>query len=257
VSGITLTLDVADSWDTNDTVIKLLVDPASIPQLNFALHKPIPASSSVEFGPAWGTTTPWGRVRLVDGQVAAIPSTNGWSAGNYGWSSAPTDADHPEWVSVDLEAPCWVNKVRLHPRNDGANPGYGFPISFDISTSTDGTHWCPAVSLTNQPRPTTPQTFTFSTRPARYLRVAASQLRPNPNDGGTYCLQFSELEVFGLAALSSLGIEQVQNSVVLHWTNGILQSADNATGSFADVPAAVSPFTNAANLPKQFYRLRH
>jgi hypothetical protein len=256
LSGISLTLNSGDSWNPLDTVIKLRADPTTVPQLSLAFHRPVSASSSVEFGPSWGTTTPWGRIRLVDGQTAAITPTNGWSAGNYGFSTTSSSTNCPAWISNDLESTNWVNTVRLHPRNDSGNLGYGYPVNFNISTSTDGVNWTLAASLTNQPKPTTAQTFNFSTRSARYVRLYASELRPNPNDGGSFELQFSELEVFGLSSLSSLTLQKFQNSVVLQWTNGVLQSAGSVGGSFTDVRGALSPFTNNAALLQQFYRLR-
>ena len=255
--GINLTLSPSDGWSTLDTVIKLQVDPAGMPRPNLALHKSVSASSSVEYGSSWGTTTPWGRIRLVDGQTSAVVPTNGWSAGNYGFSTKPSSITHAEWVSIDLESTNWVTEVQLQARKDSGNVGYGYPVNFDISTSVDGVSWTAAVSLTNQTQPSTGQTFKFATRPARYVRLDAAQLRANPGDGNTYALQLSEMQVFGFSSLSKLTIQNLNQFVVLQWTNGVLQSAASVNGNFTDLNGANSPYTNNATLLQQFYRLRY
>jgi len=229
-----------------------------LPQ-NLALHKPVDASSSVQFGPGWGTTTPWGRLRLVDGQTAAITATNGWSAGNYGYSSVPSASNEYEWVSVDLETVHWVNTVRMYPRTDGVNLGYGYPVDFEIATSLDGINWLPAVSLTDQAIPVAMKTYSFSTRAARYVRIDADQLRANPNNNGSYSFQLAELDVLGFNSLPVLMWNTSQNSMVLEWDNGGLQSTDNLKNIFTDVPAAESPYIHhfGTNASQQFYRLRY
>jgi hypothetical protein len=262
-STVSLTIGAGDVWNTNDTVIKLMVDPTSVPASNFALHRPVSASSSHEYGPTWGPPTPWGRIRLVDGQTTAITPTNGWSAGNYGFSTTLSSngfstglssTNRPEWVIIDLEATNWVNRVRLTPRNDPGNVGEGYPVNFTIATSIDGASWTLATNLVSQTKPSTSRSFTFPTRAARHVRLYASQLRVNAS--GTFGLQLSEMEVFGLSGLSTLTIQKVPNGVALQWTNGALQSAEGLGGSFSDVNGAVSPFTNSATLLQQFYRLR-
>jgi hypothetical protein len=256
-NGISLTLGAADGWNALNTVVKLQVELSSLPQPNFAWHKAVSASSSVQFGPSWGKTTPWGRIRLVDGQIAAMTANNGWSSGNCGFSTKARSTSGAEWVSLDLESTNWVNEVRLHPRNDSGNVGFGFPVSFDISTSSDGLIWTPAVMLAGQARPSAVQTFNFVTRPARYVRLNASQLRANPGESGNYALQLAEMQVFGLVGLSPLSIQRRDQSVVLQWTNGVLQSADSLMGTFTDMTGAVSPFTHSAVAPRRFFRLKY
>ena len=264
LTQISLTLTGTNTWSATDTVIKLLVIPATIPQPSLAFHKHVFASSSWEYGPSWGTTSPWGSIRLVDGQTTAFTPTNTWSAANYGFSTAVSSnglsiglspTNRAEWVTIDLEATTSVNSVRLHPRNDSGNLGEGYPVNFDISTSTNGVSWTVATNLTSQPKPTVAQTFSFSTRSARYVRLNASQLRSNP--GGTFGLQLSEFEVFGSSTPSGLAIQKIQNGIVVQWASGVLQSAGSLTGSFTDVGGAVSPYTNNPALGQQFYRLRN
>ena len=205
LSQVRLTLNAGDNWISPDTVVKLLVNPTTIPQRSLAFHKHVFASSSWDFGSNWGSLSPWAAIRLVDGITVPVTGTNGWSAGNYGFSTAVisngfsiglSPINRPESITLDLETTNSVSSVRLTPRNDSGNVGNGCPVDFAISTSLDGVNWTLASNLTSQPMATTAQTFTFVPRIARYVSLYATQLRVN--SGGTYGLQLSELEVFGV-----------------------------------------------------------
>jgi hypothetical protein len=54
-----------------------------------------------------------------------------------------------------------------------------------------------------------------------------------------------------------LNIQQVENHLVLSWTNPSfrLQSASAISGTFANVPGATSPYTNSISDPQQYFRL--
>ena len=286
LTQISLTLTGTNSWSATNTVIKLLVDPTTIPQPSLAFHKHVFTSSSWEYGSSWGTTSPWGSIRLVDGQTTAFTPTNSWSAANYGFSTAVisngfaiglSPTNRPEWITIDLEATNSLNCVRLTPRNDSGNVGAGYPVNFAISNSLDGVNWILATNLTSQTMATTPQTFNFPAQSARYVQLYASQLRAN--SGGTYGLQLSELEVFGSSSPSGLiirmiqlssptgltvqklqssgTVQEIQRGIVLQWTSGVLQSAPSLSASFSDVVGAVSPYTNNTALSQQFYRIRN
>ena len=263
MTGISLTLTGTNAWSSSDTVIKLLVNPATIPQPSLAFHKHVFASSSYEIGQNYAKPS-WGAIRLVNGNTVPVTATNGWSAGDYGFSTAAVSNNYylslsptnrPEWITIDLETTNSVNSVRLTPRNDGTNVGVGYPVNFAISNSLDGVNWTLATNLTSQPMATTAQTFTFAAQSARYVQLYASQLRANSS--GTYGLQLSELEVFGSSSPSGLSIRMIQNGVLIQWTSGVLQSAPSLNTSFNDVGGAVSPYTNKAALGQQFYRLRN
>jgi hypothetical protein len=55
----------------------------------------------------------------------------------------------------------------------------------------------------------------------------------------------------------ALRIEKTNNGFLLSWANSAfaLQSAPSATGTFTNIPAAVSPYTNSASHGSQFFRL--
>jgi F5/8 type C domain/Pectate lyase superfamily protein len=152
---------------------------------NLALSKTVTASSTVE-------NSDWGAAKAVDGQRSAISGAYGWSSDN------STTSNHTEWVEVDLGSANSITKVDLYPRNDSPNTGYGFPIDFTIQTSTDNSNWTTVVTKTGYALPAgTVQSFTFTATNARYVKVNGTNLRPNPNDGNLYRMQFAEFEVYG------------------------------------------------------------
>ena len=195
-SGLSLTLPAGADWDEADTVICLDIDPASLPAANFALDRQVTASDSVEDG-GLGVRVPWGLRNLVDGITSARPSPASWSVANHGWSSKTTSSNRPVWLQVDLGSGFLLDTIRLHPRNDAANIGMGFPVDFRILISDDGTNWNVVADITGQPLPNAAQTYPFAASVARYVRVEATNLRSNPADGGRYAMQFAELEAFG------------------------------------------------------------
>jgi hypothetical protein len=53
-----------------------------------------------------------------------------------------------------------------------------------------------------------------------------------------------------------LQIRQLGPSTVLTWSYGTLQSADQASGAFSDVPSVTSPWTNTYSVQRKFFRVR-
>jgi hypothetical protein len=55
-----------------------------------------------------------------------------------------------------------------------------------------------------------------------------------------------------------LNIRLAGTNVVLTWTNSslILQAAPTAIGSYTNIPAAASPYTNAITGSQKFFRLQ-
>ncbi len=196
-NGLHLTLPEGKTWSPLNTVIRLQVDPATIPPRNLALHRPVFASTSIERDPAWPPRSDWNRIRLVDGQTHVTAKPQDWSTGNAGWSSARMEQDREEYVGVDLGATLVIGEVRLYPRDDGKQAGYGFPVDFRIQFSQDGRTWTTVVTRTDCPLPKGVQCFGVPQQQARYVRVLASRLRPNPSDNGRYSFQLTELAVLG------------------------------------------------------------
>ena len=55
-----------------------------------------------------------------------------------------------------------------------------------------------------------------------------------------------------------LAIQELHNQAVLTWTNSgfSLQTAPTLTGTFTNIPAAISPYTNPIAGPQQYSRLK-
>jgi len=193
-SELTLTLSEKDTWLPHNTVLKLMVE--NPPRHNLALHGFVTSSSSLE-NKGLGGQTPWGRIRLVDGQRNSIPAPEKWSVGINGWSSMPSPTNKEEWVQVDLGRTQPIGTIRLHPRNDPGQVGQGFPLNFKILVSSDAKQWSAVASVVRQPLPKNALTWTFPSREVRYIRVIGKLLRPNPKDANRFAMQFAELEVLG------------------------------------------------------------
>jgi hypothetical protein len=155
---------------------------------NMAAHKNVSASSSMELGELG-----WGAQAATDGITATSYNSS------YGWSSnSNVNADHSEWVTVDLGGNSLISHVDLYPRNESAaETGYGFPVDFTIKTSTDNANWTTVATRTNYARPgDQAQSFSFATRTARYVKIEGTKLRPNPNSNNTYRMQFAEIKAY-------------------------------------------------------------
>jgi hypothetical protein len=193
--GLVLTLDSSDNWARHDTVIKLSVSPESRPPSNVARHAFVTASSSVE-NKGLGGQTPWGLIRLVDGQTSAEEAPASWSSGNYGWSSAASSVRQKQWIQIDLGREHLIDSVRLHPRADKGNVGKGFPPHFEILTSRNGSDWESVAHVANQAPPTATNTCVFPKRETRFLRIVADTRPTDIKNAKEFSLQFSEIEVF-------------------------------------------------------------
>jgi hypothetical protein len=192
--------------------------PASQPYWNAALGRPVTASSNHR--PAKETDN-WDAAKLTDG--ARINTR----AGHRGWSSALHDTGaRSEWVQVDLGLAVPVKRVDLWPldhgdawqhthcsepfvQSDEIDQSYdGFPLDFLILVSADGEKWdevarCwqfhkPATGAPDsdrKPRDVTgPESFGFSVRPVRFVKVEITRLRKT-RYFGKYAAQLAEIEV--------------------------------------------------------------
>jgi hypothetical protein len=115
-SSYTVTLGEGSKWDPLDTVIRLKVRQP--PRENLALYKPVYFSSSDE------TTTlqanAFWHAGLTDGKM------------NKAWSSKDKiDANHPQWVTVDLLNQQSISRVTLWAYDQA------YPVDFTVEVSTD------------------------------------------------------------------------------------------------------------------------
>lgn len=153
---------------------------------DLALNATVTASSSQE-GDRYSAAF------VTDGARFSTDPSIGWT------SESETNANHSEWISLDLGSTRSVSRVDLLPRNyDGRDIGRGFPESFTIETSIDGVTWQPAAAETGYAQPTTfdVPSFPFEARDARYVRVTGTVLRPVSDFDDEYRMQLAEVEVF-------------------------------------------------------------
>ncbi|RKH52952.1 discoidin domain-containing protein [Corallococcus llansteffanensis] len=156
---------------------------------NLSRNAAVTVSSTTGYS-ATQPDTRWTSNRAVDGLRDSNSTSYGWSS--MGASSAATT----QWIRFEFPFERRVSRVDLYPRNDatyGTVVGDGFPVNFSIEVSTDGANWTSVVTRTNHPRPGGVQTYEFTARPARFVRVVATNLRAV---GGMYYVQLAELEVF-------------------------------------------------------------
>ena len=76
-----------------------------------------------------------------------------------------------------------------------------------------------------------------------------------------HALTAAQIQAHYAAGVSAVGplklaISRTASGVVITWSAGSLQQADLVTGSFADVPGAVSPYPSTSGTAAKFYRLR-
>ncbi|MDX6517073.1 MAG: large repetitive protein, partial [Gaiellaceae bacterium] len=122
---------------------------------------------------------------LVDGNVTSV-------AGALGFESAlQTAPGTPQWVQVNLGSTQNIDQVAVYPRTDVAG---GFPLTFTIQVSADGTTWKTETTQTNYPAPAAggQAIFTFTPTNAQYVKLNATVLRASPTSG-KYSLDIGEL----------------------------------------------------------------
>jgi len=132
----------------------------------------------------------WSAANLVDGLTKATDSSQGWS------SLTAQDAAHPESVTLDLGAVKTVSRVKLYPYRSADRTIYGFPSSFTVQVSEDGSRWTAVASRTGYTVPAVdgfvPE-LSFEHAKARYVKVEATELGANEAEG--YSMRFSEIQL--------------------------------------------------------------
>ena len=179
--------DLTNSMVAEETARLQAVLESLVFKGNLALNKPVAAFSSIENGGNWSVDN------LTDGDLINGTAEDG---GGYTSSSDEYNSHSTEWVQVDLLSTQEIDRVVLWPRRVLGDV-YTFPETFEILVSTDGAEWQTVVREQNYPLvQSEAQTFTFEPAKARYLRIRAIKLRPNPADGNRYRIQLAELEAY-------------------------------------------------------------
>jgi hypothetical protein len=156
------------------------------------LYRPVQASST-----AYAATPPQ---FVVDN--LPLPGVKG-----SGWRAASAD---PQWITVDLQAKCRVEAVRLTFEATATDPAFDFsggnpygqtvgsellsssPLNFRVDISTDGTTWRTVHQATNSPGGVVDVTLAPVT--ARYVRLTGTK-QANAN-----ALGLNGFQVFGASS---------------------------------------------------------
>ncbi|MDT4991097.1 MAG: large repetitive protein, partial [Actinoplanes sp.] len=133
------------------------------------------------------TTTGLTTAAAVDGNTASVSGALGFE------SALQTTAANTQWLQADLGTVKTVDQVVLYPRTDVAG---GFPLTFTIQVSADGTTWKTETTQTNYAVPAAGRqaTFTFTPLAARYVKLNATALRASPTSG-KFSLDLAELSM--------------------------------------------------------------
>ncbi len=154
---------------------------------NLALNKPVVDYSSTTDVPEWTCHHSY----ITDGDYSKA------------WASELNRnerASSKEWITIDLLSVYDVNCVKLVPRDvwNGVNV---FPEDYEIQVSLDGETFVTVASVKgdNNPQTQDDRVLNFDLVPARYIRLYATRLTLSSTAGAGYCIEMSEMEVFGQA----------------------------------------------------------
>lgn len=138
----------------------------------------------------------WGKANLNDGdlfEVIARPDNGNGEASGYHSAYGATMPD-PQYVGYNFGAKKTFNTMIAY-----AVSANSFPIDFEIQVSDNGTDWTAVLTKTDYEVVGTsaylPQTFTFETQNAQYVRLYATKLN---NDGTNYAMKLIEVEVYNI-----------------------------------------------------------
>jgi len=152
---------------------------------NLALNKPVVDYSSTTDVPEWTCHHTY----ITDGDY-----TRAWASELF----RNERASSKEWITVDLLSVYDINCVKLVPRAvwNGVNV---FPEDYEIQVSLDGETFVTVKSVKgdNNPQTQDDRILSFDLVPARYVRLYATRLTASSTVNGGYCIEMSEMEVFG------------------------------------------------------------
>ncbi|MBQ8289226.1 MAG: discoidin domain-containing protein [Clostridia bacterium] len=139
----------------------------------------------------------WGKANLNDGdlfEIIARPDNGNGEASGYHSNFGSTMPD-PQYVGYNFGEKKTFNTLIAYAV--GTNT---FPIDFEIQVSDNGTDWTPVLTKTDYTvvggnTGFLPQTFTFDTQNAQYVRLYATKLN---NDGTNYAMKLTEVEVYNI-----------------------------------------------------------
>lgn len=149
----------------------------------------------------------WHASNLNDGDPIEAVLLNGTGSGGgyhsaYGASEAygGSNGENYQYVGYNFGAKKTFNTVVITPVAHNT-----FPVDFEIQVSDDGENWNAVVTKTGyaiseEEHAYCPQTFTFDTQNAQYVRLYATKLN---SDGANYAMKLTEVEVYNVTDSAS------------------------------------------------------
>ena len=165
---------------------------------NLALHKPATASTNISNGM-------FDVSKVTDGVYTITGQNEGWTS---------DELREEQWVYIDLGESKEFDTIKVYPRHNGVDNGYGIPINMEILVSNDAQNWTTVKEIKDIPRIASgTHSFKIDTQNARYIKLNGSKLRVNPNDGNRTRFQVSEIEVYNSTAKAPPVIDQQPKTV--------------------------------------------
>ena len=175
---------------------------------NLALNKPATDATANPVNSTWSPSY------LTDGYTVVAAARSGYTSNTYP-SQEPSVRP---FFTINLQSRMTFDTVVLYPRldtldSDGST--LGFPISFLIRTSNDGTNYNEGFLVENHPNPWgEPQTFYIGETTAQYVRVETIRLG---NYSDAWRVQLLEVEIYnskqvgdGTLSIAKIGNGQVK-----------------------------------------------
>ena len=155
----------------------------------------------------------WGKANINDGDVFEIiarPDNGNGEASGYHSAYGGSMPD-PQYVGFNFGAKKTFNTVVAYAV--GKNT---FPVDFEIQVSNNGTDWTPVLTKTDyqvvgSETAYLPQTFTFESQTAQYVRLYATKLN---SDGSNYAMKLTEVEVYNITDTTPAPVNLAANKPV-------------------------------------------
>jgi hypothetical protein len=169
---------------------------------------------------------------------------------------------------VDLGADVNLEKISIHPRQDGCCPERFTNLRVSVHQDSNGAIGESVWSTDIFTDGTNPGSgagivvdLTSESDPGGTFRGQWVRIQSLDDPVGDYALQMTELEVYGKLATPlvlppTVAITRTEATVTLTWDGGTLESATEVTGPFQSVPDATSPYQTSLEGTQRYYRVR-
>lgn len=139
----------------------------------------------------------WSKANLNDGDPFEVFARldNGYGEASGYHSAYGGNMPDPQYVGYNFGEAKTFNTLIAY-----AVASNTFPVDFEIQVSNNGTDWTTVLTMTdyavtNGEKGYLPQSFTFETQTAQYVRLYATKLN---HDGTNYAMKLTEVEVYNI-----------------------------------------------------------